>query len=170
LRSAGETGWLLEQLGPGEEFSRYEFRSEILVASTPSLTALCCYDMRALHPTAVGLAQALHPARLGPAGDDVGFTLTCSGDGVAAISGEIDCAFADQVGSLIEDSAGQITTLDLSQLRFADITGLRALSGAAERIRWTHGDVRIQGASPSFRRLWKILGLDDRVRGSFDDS
>lgn len=167
LRAAGEAGWLLRHLGAGHAFARYEFGADLLAESLP-LTALCCYDRRILKRQTIDVARALHPLALGPDGAGAGFSIIAKGDGVVAVGGELDVVHAERIAALLESAAGRIRALDLSSLRFTDVTGLRALARAAVSIAAANGVVRFLGAPAMVRRLWGMLRLSELVPVTFE--
>jgi anti-sigma B factor antagonist len=82
------------------------------------------------------------------------------------LRGEIDLA---QVGAVearlraVEAERPDVLVLELSQVRFMDVSGLRLLLRAHERLRAAGGRLVVLAASPRVRRLLSVTGMADRL-------
>jgi anti-anti-sigma factor len=85
------------------------------------------------------------------------FWFTAAGPQSWQLSGEIDLqardTFAVALGAVT--SSGECV-IDVSGLRFVDVSGMRTLADAS---RSADGGIRLHGASPGLRRLWDLCGF-----------
>ncbi len=81
---------------------------------------------------------------------------------VVRVEGEIDAAtcetLASVLGEVLERSPAGLE-LEFTQVSFVDSSGLRTLVQAHQRL-GERGPLRVSGATPNFRRLLEITGLD----------
>lgn len=87
------------------------------------------------------------------------------------LSGELDIATAGELELALrelESSHPERTVLDLSELTFMDVTGLRVILAAAYRAR--HSNVSLVVAKPQkgVKRLFELTGADKQL-GFFDE-
>ena len=81
--------------------------------------------------------------------------------GRLVLAGSVDSSTAGVLETVLADNpfAGDGVRLDVSRLEFLDVAGCRTLG------RWVRdprtGPVTVHGASPLFRRMWHLMGLDD---------
>lgn len=93
------------------------------------------------------------------------FHLHGGADGAIRLVGEVDFAYADRISEILASSvrdAGE-PVLDVWSLRFADAAGLRAIVATVRELATFHEQVRITGATSTFRNLWRVLRLDDQL-------
>jgi len=89
-------------------------------------------------------------------------------DGVThvTLAGEFDLAAIEQfelaIGQLEADQPAAMV-IDLSELRFMDSSGLRALVMADQRARKAGRRLAIVPGRPTVRRVFEITQLDDRL-------
>lgn len=168
LRAAGHACSLRDRAWSDRQIARYEFRADLLAARLP-LTALCCYDERVLDARSIALARSVHPLVLAK-GDtrDAGFTMICTAPGEVTLAGEVDVLHATTVEAALHAAGGDLRTLDLSDLRFADVTAVRAVAGAIGAIAARGNPPVIRGAPALFRRIWDLLALPEPVGGTFE--
>jgi anti-anti-sigma factor len=50
--------------------------------------------------------------------------------------------------------------LDVTELDFVDVAGMRAIARACQTLVHHAGQARIRGASPTFRRIWRLAEFD----------
>jgi anti-anti-sigma factor len=85
------------------------------------------------------------------------FWFTAAGPRSWYLSGEIDLqardTFAVALGTVT--SSGECV-IDVSELRFVDVSGMRTLADAS---RSADGGIWLHGASPGLRRLWDLCGF-----------
>jgi anti-anti-sigma factor len=81
-------------------------------------------------------------------------TVEDGSDGVVLrVSGELDLVSEPQLTAALEQTAGQSTRIDLTELAFMDSTGLRTLLGAAR----TYPGLTLNGPlEPPVRRLLEL--------------
>jgi len=95
----------------------------------------------------------------------VGLTHRIYPDGraVAAVSGELDAATADQaydyVRRVFDRSRGPVC-LDLAGLTFCDARGLRTLVRVAAHARETARQLTLSGTRPGILKVMRITGVD----------
>jgi anti-anti-sigma factor len=79
------------------------------------------------------------------------------------LSGEIDLACADLLEAVTQVEVAEVTTvtIDLSELAFSDLSGLRSLLSFRARHLGEHREVRLVHAQPIVRRLFELAGAAD---------
>lgn len=75
------------------------------------------------------------------------------------VRGEVDLLVADRVRSLLAATTAPIVVVDLSQLSFMDVAGLRALCSAKRDAGRRGIRLRLVGASGIVRRVFEVCGL-----------
>lgn len=164
LRAVGEAACLVTDPAARDNWVAWELRTELLAARLP-FTALCAYDVRECGDPLLEVMSALHGVRLhtGKPEHESSFRLQGREDGGIALEGEIDFACASVVESLLLGSVADLRepAIDVSRLRFVDCAGMRSIVRACREIVATRGEMRIRGASPSFQRMWTILGYGE---------
>ena len=80
-----------------------------------------------------------------------------------AVQGEIDLAsapkLADAIGELIQRGYRDVA-LDLGAVEFMDSTGIKVLVDTRQRVHDAGGQLVVQAASATIRRLLQLTGLD----------
>jgi ABC-type transporter Mla MlaB component len=159
LRMAGEMTWALDGAPGTENLAEYESRlAELFEDET--LTGFCQYDE--------GRFGAARPSDVAASHDvDVSLELSALGrSGYLAaglvrpgntlrLTGALDSVDADVLAAVVDEQFGAHLELDLADLSFVDVAGIRALLGANGR------SVTITKASAPVRRLLGVLGWDD---------
>jgi anti-anti-sigma factor len=93
-------------------------------------------------------------------------------DGTGAlltVRGEIDLSVVPEFKTLLTQAVGvggRRVTVDMSDLRFLDASGLDVLADAAGRLRVTGGRMDVRGVPPHMFRLFDIAGLAGMLRVS----
>jgi anti-anti-sigma factor len=158
VRILADMDWLLPGQLTADEIARLEVFAD-RAARELSATIICTYRRASFDTAAILNALSMHKAHRGRA-DRPQFHFAT--DGSAAIwelSGEIDLAvssaFAAALGAALSLGA---RVLDVAGVQFVDIAGLRAIASAA---RDAAVPVELRGASPAFRRLWLLTGLQE---------
>ena len=164
LRVAGENGWILADwlyraLWPG-----YEVRVDRMIAGLP-LIGMCSFDLRECGNEVMAVMDAVHPLRLGSSAATSTFHLHSAGDDAVVVRGELDVATSELAESLLEAVAGDETVgrIDLSELSFADVRGMRAIAAGARAIAENTGVVRLENPPKAFVKAWDLLRLNDAV-------
>ncbi|WP_448639558.1 MEDS domain-containing protein [Geodermatophilus sp. URMC 63] len=137
----------------------YEQLADVLVDEVP-MTALCLYDAAAGHDV-LGPVAVLHPAQHLGGREPLAHL---SGRGTTlALHGEVDRTEAAHVATALTDVAGGTPgelVLDLTDLRFLDVAGARALEGAVRELAARGTRVRMTGARRAVLRCLDLFGLD----------
>jgi anti-anti-sigma factor len=81
------------------------------------------------------------------------------------LQGEIDLACADLLDAVTQVELADVTcvVIDLAQLEFSDLAGLRALLGFRSRQLDEARDVRLVNAQPIVRRLFELTGAAEAI-------
>jgi ABC-type transporter Mla MlaB component len=158
LSITGETSWVLH-LPPGhEQLAEYEHRFGDVVEGR-EIVALCQYGYGHFDTaTQVDLATA-HEVDLSPELAALAQTGCLAGaridDGqTLRLAGELDFACADALVSLLDAHFHGPLQVDLADLSYVDVTGMRALRGR------TGQRLRIAAASGAVRQLLTLLAWD----------
>jgi anti-sigma B factor antagonist len=83
---------------------------------------------------------------------------------VLGLSGELDAyhapALRELFSELVEDTAGQVVVLDLTDVSFLDSTALGTMVGALRRVRQAGGELRVVLPETPARRIFELTSLD----------
>jgi anti-anti-sigma factor len=152
LRVYVETQLLLAHPDVLAAWPAYELRIDVLVKQLP-LTAVCAYDARRWTANNLVLAATVHTQQ---SRELTTFRLHAGRDGALRLSGELDFLTANHLYRLVVRTAPTrpSAVLDLSGIRFMDVTGARTIGTACEAIAGRHGPTVLRGASPLLRRIW----------------
>lgn len=153
-----------EGLWPG-----YELRADIMT-SRSQLIAVCAYDATMLDARALAMLRSVHPAWVGETSPRPTFHVWSEREGSLNLGGELDVNTAPtftqmSVGAVSDLGSG---LLDLSNLGFIDVAGMRAVGRLASAISDSHSGVRIRGAQPPFLRMWQLMDMDSRMDARFE--
>jgi hypothetical protein len=158
LAVTGDMSWALGEAPGCERLGEYERRlGEVMDGE--SIMVLCQYDhgrfasgvlsdMATVHAVDVSpeLASIGGVRYLAAARADAGRTLR--------LAGELDFVCADALGSVLDGHFGGDLHLDLADLEFVDVAGMRALRGSRGR------HLTIDGASEAVRQILALLAWD----------
>ena len=89
-----------------------------------------------------------------------------------AISGELDMATAPALEArieLVEREAPQVLAVDLRDVTFIDVSGLRVLLGAARRARRAQRRFIIQNPGRIARQVFSLSSINHELEIGFDD-
>src|SRR5487761_590468 len=166
LRVTGEMSWVHERTTPIDRLGACE-RAVQSVFRSGDVMAICQYGRRLFAPGQLADAQRWHAGRVGV--DDlyddgqVRITPTFTPTGLA-LSGEVDMAVSGALqGALarcLEEIHGDVH-LDLSGLRFCDLTGLRSIMDAAARLAERHRLIVVHHGPDHLLKVLRIAGLSD---------
>ena len=147
----------------------FELRADLLISRAPIL-AVCAYDSRTCTGAPMELLCSLHASVLGPISRPPQFRLHASPSGGLTLSGEVDLGSAETIAMLASQAACSVTRpiLDVRDLSFVDVSGMRAVARTLRAMTSAHPQVRIQGAGRAFRRLWTLMSLDRGLDVSFE--
>jgi ABC-type transporter Mla MlaB component len=167
LSLTGELSWsLCGAPSCPELLSEYERRVDD-VMHDGTLVILCQYDHRGFAPGTLSEVAAAHAVDMSPELAAIGR----DGDLAAArvqseetlrFSGALDYVCADAVAGVLDAHYHGDLRLDLADVGFADVSGMRALRGRKGQA------LTINGASESVRRLLALLAWDTDPRVEVD--
>jgi ABC-type transporter Mla MlaB component len=156
LSITGEMGWMRDGPPGHERLEEYERMVSAAFKAEP-IVLLCQYDTRlpGFHAGVEALHDVDFAPELAPIGRDGGATAAhVTGDGALRLAGELDYEGAPAVADVLSAHFHGPLRLDLADIGFIDVAGMRALRG---RIRQP---VAIATASASVRRLVQLLAWD----------
>ncbi len=162
FRVAAEAAWLVDHPMHGALWPAYELRADLLASREPFI-AMCCYDLRDCTERGLTLVQAVHGRALQLKVSGSMFHVHAVRGGALKIEGELDSTCADDLRVLVLAAVQDINEprLDVSALRFTDLTGMRTIAALVDALRDAHGDVSIFGASETFRSVWRAMDYDE---------
>jgi DcmR-like sensory protein/STAS domain-containing protein len=159
LSFTGEMGWADASLPGFERLAEYERRFAELMERA-DLVALCQYDAGGpLGPATLSDVAAAHEVDLSPELATLSRTGTLWGarinEGrVLRLTGDLDFDCADALAAVLDAHFHGPLYLDLADLAFVDVTGMRALRGhKGQRL-------TISGASAPVHRMLQMLAWD----------
>ncbi len=159
LSLTGELSWsLCGAAGCFELLSEYERRVDDVMHDR-TLVIFCQYDHRGFAPGAMLEVAAAHAVDLSPELAAIGrdgdlAAARVQGEGMLRLSGALDYVCADAVAGVLDAHYHDDLRLDLADIEFADVSGMRALRGRKGQA------LTIDGASRSVRRLLGLLAWD----------
>jgi anti-anti-sigma regulatory factor len=159
LRVVAEVTSLVRPVDAGRDHAAWEAYADWRMANTP-LSALCCFDRKALSREAITSIAQAHPSVDRRLHDLVAFQVYRQSDAIA-ISGEVDAFGTQTLDRLLREGIGTSAdrTLDLSELAFIDHTGVRTIHDYGRALDAAGAKLTIRAAPPLFRRLSDLLGL-----------
>jgi anti-anti-sigma regulatory factor len=156
LRVVADMDWMLPGRPTTEAIIRFELLLDRVVAEL-NATVVCAYRRSSFDLSAISAALSVHDVRFGH--DELPqFSLVAGAQGWR-LSGEIDLAVHAAFAAALEaaSSLGDCE-IDVVNLTFVDVAGMRAIADAA---RAAQIGVRLRGASPMFRRSWRLAGFEE---------
>lgn len=166
LRVMGDATAILRDPAARESWPGYELRADLLTKQEP-LIALCAYDQTTCDDQGMRMIRSLHPDLIGSWDAEPLFHLHASRSGGLRISGEVDFGNSADLERATVDAAKDLAhpVIDLHDLEFLDVSGMRALTAAINALAGTGRAVELRGARPILMRLWNLLDLKDSVPG-----
>jgi anti-anti-sigma factor len=86
--------------------------------------------------------------------------------------GDVDLAQAERLRAAwfaeLDEYEPDLVVIDLAQVTFMDVAGLRVVAGVVERQRARGGSVGVSNASPMIMRLLRVTELDARLEALED--
>ncbi|MDX6692230.1 MAG: hypothetical protein QOG15_3687 [Solirubrobacteraceae bacterium] len=157
LSISGSMNWVLGEPPGADGVTEYEHCLAAL-AGDPTLLMLCHYEHGRFASGALTTITAAHDVDLAPelaAIGRFGYLAGARVDGqVLRLSGELDFACADALADMLAAYFHGRLRLDLSDLTFADVAGMRALRGRLSQ------PLTIVSASAAILRLLALLAWD----------
>jgi anti-anti-sigma regulatory factor len=159
LRMTAEMSWADRTTPGSERLAEYERRLAELMERA-DLVALCQYDAGSrLGPATLSDVAAAHTVDLSPELAALSQTGALWGariekGRVLRLAGDLDYDCADALAAVLDAHFHGPLRLDLADLEFVDVAGMRALRGHKGQ------QLTIAGASPPVRRLLGLLGWD----------
>lgn len=136
---------------------RWEHLADDYVAHGPGFTALCAYRRDLLPADAVADVVCLHPLSHAD-GAAAAFRMWFD-EGALHLGGDVDAFTAGRLSRLLRDTHvdAQLVTLDLTDLAFIDLAGVRAIAHWARALADADRRLVLRGASRLVRRMWELL-------------
>jgi anti-anti-sigma factor len=171
LRVVGEMTWARRgTVTPATPATLAAYESEVNeLFGDATLTALCQYDRGAFSDDTLDAVVAPHRLVTSGAGGDDGFTASRGDHGRVRVTGEVDFADAHLLRAFLRgcvaatasgaDDGGDLD-VDIAEVSFLDIAGLRALVETAQDLGSSRA-LAIRGARPLVRRVLELTGWDD---------
>jgi anti-anti-sigma regulatory factor len=155
LRVAADMDWLLPASPTADEVLAFEVLLDPVVAELDA-KVLCAYrPVSFAADTILGMA-CTHPTVIHD-DEEPPFKLVAAGEGRWVLAGELDFAGASILTSALRATAATPWVLDVENLTFTDVAGMRAIATTAAELGPT---LELHHGSPSLRRLWRIAGLE----------
>ncbi|WP_449064983.1 MEDS domain-containing protein [Planomonospora algeriensis] len=169
LRVSGEMSWALRDVPGAGELEEYE-REVAAVFATGLATAVCHYDTRLFGPARTRALTRCHPALVGMNAlyhDGLVRILPAyqAGHRTLRVTGTIDQGNAHGLAAALQTAAGWDGDIhvDLSELEFIDVAGLRTLTRAAGRLDPARR-LRLLHLAPMLRDIMHLVGWDREPR------
>lgn len=164
LRISGEMTSELRPVADGNALREYEHRMA-RVFDSRELAAICQYDQRVFDAEAIAGAVACHPrvVEIDPLHDDRRLRIipTYAPRGLR-LAGTVDTLTVGALTSTLEHATHWVTRdlhLDLAQLEFIDVAGVRAIVRAAAALDEDRRLV-VTRLAPGLRKVFGIVGWD----------
>jgi anti-anti-sigma regulatory factor len=168
LRVVADVSALAAAPGSRADLLQWEHLADEFIAQGGGFTAMCAYSAD-LPGEALADAAAVHPLVHSPRGVPP-FQVFFDDDSVV-VTGSVDTFGADRLARVLTSSpvAGAGAVLDLRSVDFVDVAGARAIARWAQELGARSVALEVRGASPLFRRMWRVLALDRLALVSFAD-
>jgi anti-anti-sigma regulatory factor len=157
LSATGEMTWALDAGVDSDALLEYERRLDEV--TEPDTLMLCQFDQTRFGDAASAEIAAAHEVDISPALALIGAAGHISGAHIhhklLRLAGTLDFTAADVVSLVLDSNFDGDLRLDLADLDFIDVAGLRSLRGERSRA------LSIDAASQPVRRLLDLLGWDD---------
>jgi anti-anti-sigma regulatory factor len=158
LSATGDMSWAAGGEHRWEDVAEYE-RRLAHVGENGTLRMLCLYEQARFATGALWEISAAHDVEISPELAPIGrdADLACArvlGTGALRVAGELDYDCADTLAAVLRSRLGGDLHVDLTDLRFVDVVGMRALRTQPAR------RLSIAGASEPVRRLLALMGWD----------
>jgi anti-anti-sigma factor len=157
LRLVADMDWLRPTHPGTADIVGFEVLLDRLVAELGA-TVVCAYRSSSLGAEALAGALTVHPLLAGVEGEPQ-LRFVWNGTATWRVAGEVDLAVRTAFTAALNAVVGDRSCdLDVTDLEFVDVAGLRAIVDAARTAR---AQLRLRGASPILRRSWQLGGFDE---------
>lgn len=158
LRVVAEITTLAADEAQRAQLLRWEHLADDYVAHGPGFSALCAYRADLLPSDVVADVVSLHPLAHAD-GLATAFHLWFD-EGVLRLGGDVDAFSAGRLARLLATTHvdAQVVALDLADLAFIDLAGVRALATWSQELSDGGRRLVLRGASRLVRRMWELLG------------
>jgi ABC-type transporter Mla MlaB component len=158
LSVTADMSWAMSGASRWEDVIEYEQRLAA-VCEDGTLRMLCRYDQMPLTAGALRQVRAAHDVEISPELAPIGRAADLAGarvlrNGALRLAGELDCDCAGTLADLLGADFDRELRLDLADLRFVDVAGMRALRPRVGQL------LSIAGATGPVRRLLSLMGWD----------
>jgi anti-anti-sigma factor len=156
LRLIADMDWLLPLQPAAADIVGFELLLDRLVSELGA-TIVCAYRTATFDTDAITGALCVHPTAVGVE-DDPLFQLVAADPRQWRLAGEVDLAVAAPFAAALTTAArDDECVLDVAELGFIDVAGMRTIADAA---RTSGATMCLRGASASLRRRWELAGFD----------
>lgn len=153
LTVMADMDWLLPLDADTHTIVGFELLLDEVVAELGT-TVICAYQRASFEPQLIMGALGVHPARVGHH-DEPPFRLVSAGDGRWVLAGEIDASAAPLLQAVLPPALQRDPCeVDVSDLRFIDAAGMRALAHAAVTARV---GLRLRAPRIDLQRWWGLM-------------
>jgi anti-anti-sigma regulatory factor len=165
LRLTGEMSWALHHNPDSTRLHEYESGISTTVSSAGDVAAICQYDERLFDSDAVSGLVAFHSSvvRIDPLHDDRRLRVlpTFNPRGLKVVGVVDSSTVAGLVQSLNEAVTWPETVLqlDLSEMDFIDVAGVRAIVRLAELLA-PERRLQVEHMTPTLRKVMSVVGWD----------
>lgn len=166
FRVSGEMGWALRGVPGADRLGAYETAVQGVFAGRRA-SAVCQYDARRFDAAALGGVDHRHPLAVEPQALYASGTLRLTeafrdGRRTLRVAGEVDRGSCEPLARALETAAtrpGDVT-LDLSDLEFIDLAGLRVLVDTATRLA-PDRRLHLLDLAPRLCHVIRVVGWDE---------
>jgi hypothetical protein len=158
LRVLAEVSDLAADPAQRAELIRWEHLADDYAVHGAGFSAMCAYRAD-LGRDALADVASVHPVVRAPA-EVSSFRMFVNGDRIA-LSGSVDAFCSDRLARVLSVAqADDGVVLDVADLAFVDVAGLRTVARWAAGL-WARAvPVEVTGSSALLRRMWQVLDLD----------
>jgi anti-anti-sigma factor len=165
-RVAGDMEWALDPAVDIQALVDYERRVDVLLHQHGA-TALCQYDRRCFHSDVLGETCCVHPLMIsdGPAEASHELLVEPGPERALVLRGQVDHLNTRSLLRSLEAAGARQDQLrlDMRELSFIDVAGLRAVGQTGERLASRGGQLTLVSPCRLVERLVPLLGIDETL-------
>lgn len=155
LRVVADMDWLLPLGLASTDVAAFELGLDRVVKELGA-TVVCAYRQSTFSPDAIEETLSVHPIACG--GKEPQFRFVAMDEHMWMLAGDVDVAVESSLDAWIEIAAGDPEcVIDISGLRFIDVSGMRLLARACQSNR----SLRFRSIPPFFHRMWHVAMFND---------